>query len=72
MAADKNRNKKPTDKAGKDDNGRNGGPAGKSRNVDDSLHRPYEGYDKEVNTTDYSKQIGEFSNWSKRRSSWPT
>jgi len=72
MAADQNRNKKPTDRAKKNDNNRNGGPAGKSRESDESLHRPFEGYDEEVNKTDYSKQIGEFSNWSKRRSNWPT
>jgi hypothetical protein len=72
MAADQNRNKKPTDKA-KRDNSRNAGPAGKSRNSDDSLHRPYEGYDEEEGSkTDYSQQIGEFSNWSKSRTSWPT
>ena len=72
MATDQNRNKNPIDRAKNDDNNTNGGPAGKSRNGDESLHRPYEGYDEEANKIDYSKQIGEFSNWSKRRSSWPT
>ena len=68
MSTDQNRNKKPTEAVQRNNHGSDRGPAGKSRDSDDSLHRPYEGYDEEKrDETDYSQQIGELSNWSKKR-----
>jgi hypothetical protein len=68
MSADQNRNKKPLGKSKRDSHDRDKRPGGKPMDNDQPLHQPYQGYDEEKgNRTDYSQQIGEFSNWSKRR-----
>lgn len=65
MSADQTRKNKQFGKNKKDDRG-NKEPAGKPSETDQSLHKPYRGDDEEkINRTDYSQQIGEFSDWRK-------
>ena len=66
MSADQTRKNKQLGKNKKDDRGNNE-PAGKPTGTDQFLHKPYRGFDEEkINSTDYSQQIGEFSDWRKR------
>jgi len=66
MSTDQTRKNKKFDKNKRDDPG-NKEPAGKPAGTDQSLYKPYLGYDEEkINRTDYSQQIGEFSDWRKR------
>jgi hypothetical protein len=65
MSADQTRKNTMFGKKKKDDRGNNT-PAGKPAATDQSLHEPYRGHDEEkINATDYSQQIGEFSDWRK-------
>jgi hypothetical protein len=68
MSADQNRNNKKSFAEDKRSNrASNRAPVRKPSEGDQSLHKPYRGYDDEkTSSTDYSKQIGEFSDWRKR------
>ena len=68
MSADQNRNDKKSFAEDKRNNrAPNRAPVGKQTESDQSLPKPYRGYDEEkISRTDYSKQIGEFSDWRKR------
>jgi hypothetical protein len=68
MSADQNRSTKKLGKSNKGNRGSSKEPAGKPSDTDQSLNRPYEGYDEEkINRPDPAQQIGEFSNWSKTK-----
>ena len=68
MSADQNRNTKKFGKSNKGNGSNSKEPAGKPTDTEQSLHRPYQGYDEEkTERPDPAQQIGEFSNWSKRK-----
>lgn len=68
MSADQNRNnKKSLAEEKRSNRASNRTSVGKPSEGDQSLHKPYRGYDDEkTSRTDYSKQIGEFSDWRNR------
>ena len=67
MPANQNRNNKKSFAEDKRNNRATNRAPGKPNETDQFLHRPYRGYDEEkINRTDYSQQIGEFSDWRKR------
>jgi hypothetical protein len=68
MSADQNgKNKKSFAEDKKNNHGTNRTPVAKPIETDQSLHKPYHGYDEEkISRTDCSQQIGEYSEWRKR------
>jgi len=67
MSADQSRkNRKSFAEDKKNNLGTNRVPVAKPNATDQSLHKPYHGYDEEkISSTDYSQQIGEYSDWRK-------
>jgi len=67
MSADQTRKNKKVAAGDKRSNrGTNRAPVAKPNETDQSLHKPYHGYDEEkISGTDYSQQIGEYSDWRK-------
>ena len=67
MSADQTRKNKKVAAGDKRSNrGTNRAPVAKPNETDQSLHKPYHGYHEEkINRTDYSQQIGEYSDWRK-------
>jgi hypothetical protein len=68
MSADQTRrNKKSFAEDKRNNRATNKATAAKPNETDRSLHELYRGYHKEkISRTDYSQQIGEFSDWRKR------
>ncbi len=67
MSADQNRKSKKSFAEDKRNNrGTNRAPVGKPNETNQSLHKPYHGYDEgKISRTDYSQQISEYSDWRK-------
>jgi hypothetical protein len=67
MSADQNRkNKKSFAEEKRNNHATKRAPVAKPNETDQSLHKPYHGYDEEkISRTDYSQQIGEYSDWRK-------
>jgi hypothetical protein len=66
-AAQNRKNKKSSAENKRNNRATNRAPIEKPNETDQSLHRPNPGYDEEkISRTDYSQQIGEFSEWRKR------